>query len=187
MSRDSAYNYVTIVCPKCLTRLKLTISGELIVYEVQGGEDHGGGATDTLSHNSRLKRRQKPLSEKMEIKTLNELIGENVGEWKTWVTSGITEKQSKELAPKYYGKWVSVESLKQWLEGNAKIECFQCEKCGFIDASARGEFEAMPKEHQRFLLEHREKCGGRFLPFRVVALKELLDLLEKNGEAEACK
>ena len=71
---------------------------------------------------------------------------------------------------------VSLATLKQTiqkLKENAKIMCFQCEKCGFIDTDSKEEFEAMPKEHQEFLLKHRQKCGGRFLPFKVVPLKDL--------------
>ena len=75
-------------------------------------------------------------------------------------------------------RWVSVDVLRQWLENNAKIMYYQCEKCDFIDTDSEEEFKSMPKEHQRFLLLHREKCGGRFLPYKVVPLKEVLVGLE---------
>jgi len=44
-------------------------------------------------------------------------------------------------------------SLPKELTQKAKILCFQCEKCGVIDADTTEEFKAMPKEHQEFLLE----------------------------------
>ena len=75
---------------------------------------------------------------------------------------------------------VSLATLKQTiqkLKENAKIMCFQCEKCGFIDADSKEEFEAMPKEHQKYLLKHRQECGGRFLPFKVVSLEDLEEIV----------
>ena len=44
-------------------------------------------------------------------KTLSDLLWENNFEWNEWLRMGVTEAKQIALAPKYQGKWVSVEGV----------------------------------------------------------------------------
>jgi chromosome segregation ATPase len=90
-----------------------------------------------------------------------------------------SDRERKEL-------WVRIEDaeqiladLKEKLEEKAKILCYQCEKCGFIDVTSKEEFEKLPKEQQQYLLRHRQECGGRFIPVKYVLLKDIEEMLKK--------
>jgi seryl-tRNA synthetase len=84
----------------------------------------------------------------------------------------ILQKEREELKQK-------LKHLKEKLEEKAKILCYQCEKCGFIDVTSKEEFEKLPKEQQQYLLRHRQECGGRFIPVKYVLLKDIEEMLKK--------
>jgi len=119
---------------------------------------------------------------KKQTKTFVDMLEENSQCCKGFPTECCDCKEKCALE-----EYVSVDALKQWLQEEAKIMCYQCEKCGFIDANTHEEFQAMPKEHQQFLLKHRANCGGRFLPVKYVLLKEVLGLLEKKEGEGKCE
>lgn len=58
-------------------------------------------------------------------------------------------------------KEIYAPEVKQWDDWNGS----QCNKCGFIDAESQMEFQRMPVSQREYLMQHKEKCGGSFVPF----------------------
>ena len=56
---------------------------------------------------------------------------------------------------------------------NRRVE-YQCEKCGFIDTNTQEESELLPESQKQYLLNHRQKCGGRFLPHVFLSENDVL-------------
>jgi len=86
-------------------------------------------------------------------------------------------------------KEIYAPEVNQWNDKTV----YQCEKCGFIDTSSKQEFERLSQSQKEYLLNHRRRCGGRFLPVvlkgyrsRNIQIAEACDVLYNIEPARSC-